>query len=178
MIKYSGEVWLEVNIDPANKTNVSTLACKICKRFEDQINSIKNFNEAWVQDGSKSLLLHAAIEYAEGEPHKKAYGLHLKEQGLSIRQCSEISYPNSGGMLCGLDFMKQKDFEKTKKKFETMYFIVKEELPITEFSKILELELGNVYRKSMSGSIMIDFIGKWLSSDLKKTTIRVFQYSD
>ena len=48
LIKCSGEAWLEVNIDPANKTNVSTLACKICKRFEDRINSIKNFNEAWV----------------------------------------------------------------------------------------------------------------------------------
>ena len=31
LIKCSGEVWLEVNIDPANKTDVSTLACKICK---------------------------------------------------------------------------------------------------------------------------------------------------
>ena len=139
LIKYSGEVWLEVNIDPANKTNVSTLACKICKRFEDRINSIKNFNEAWVRDGSKRLLLHAAIEHAEGEPHKKAYDLHLKEQGLSIRQRSEVSNPNSGGVLRGLDIMKQ-DFEKTKKKFETMYFVVKEELPITKFSKILELE--------------------------------------
>ena len=166
MIKYSGEVWLEVNIDPANKTNVSTLACKICKRFEDRINSIRNFNEVWVRDGSKRLLLHAAIEHAEGEPHEKAYDLHLKEQGLSIRQRSEVSNPNSGGVLCGVDVMKQKDFEKTKKKFETMYFVVKEELPITKFSKILELEerhgveLGNAYHNSMSGSIMIDFIGK------------------
>ena len=166
MIKYSGEVWLEVNIDPANKTNVSTLACKICKRFEDQINSIKNFNEAWVQDGSKRLLLHAAIEHAAGEPHKKAYYLHLKEQGLSIRQRSEVSNPNSGSMLHGLDVLKQMILKKTKKKFETMYFVVKEELPITKFSKILELEerhgveLGNAYHNSMSGSIMIDFIGK------------------
>ena len=31
LIKYSGEAWLEVNIDPANRTDVSTLACKICK---------------------------------------------------------------------------------------------------------------------------------------------------
>ena len=31
LIKYSGEAWLEVNIDPANKTHASTLACKICK---------------------------------------------------------------------------------------------------------------------------------------------------
>ena len=43
-------------------------------------------------------------------------------------------------MLCGLEVMKQKDFEKTKKKFETIYLIVKEELPITKFSKILQLE--------------------------------------
>ena len=119
--------------------------------------------------------MHAAIEHAEGEPHKKAYDLHLKEQGLSIRQRSEVSNPNSGGVLRGLDVMKQKDFEKTKKKFETMYFVVKEELPITKFSKILELEErpgvehGNADRNSMSGSIMIDFIGKWLSNDLTKT---------
>ena len=67
LIKYSGEVWLEVNTDPANKTNIPTLTCKICNRFKDRINSIKNFNEAWFRDGSKCLLLHAAIEHAEGE---------------------------------------------------------------------------------------------------------------
>ena len=119
--------------------------------------------------------MHAAIEHAEGEPHKKAYDLHLKEQALSIRQVLEVSNPNSGGVLYGLYVMKQKDSEKTKKKFETMYFVVKEELPITKFSKILELEerhgveLGNAYHNSMSGSIMIDFIGKWLSIDINKT---------
>ena len=84
--------------------------------------------------------MHAAIEHAAGEPHKKAYYLHLKEQGLSIRQRSEVSNPNSGSMLHGLDVLKQMILKKTKKKFETMYFVVKEELPITKFSKILELE--------------------------------------
>ena len=119
--------------------------------------------------------MHAAIEHAEGEPHEKAYDLHLKEQGLSICQRSEVSNPNSGGVLHGLDVMKQKDFEKTKNKFETMYFVVKEELPIIKFSKVLELEerhgveLRNAYRNSMPGSIMIDFIGKCLLNDLKKT---------
>jgi len=178
LVKFSGEDWLQLNIDPTNKSNVSSLVCKVCKKFEDRINSMKSFNEAWVRDGSKRLLLHAAIEHAESEPHKKAYDLHLKGQGLSIRQRSEVietSNPNSGGVVRGLDAMKQKDFEKTKKKFETMYFVIKEELPITKFAKILELEerhgviLGNAYRNSMSGSIMIDFIGKWLSNNLKNT---------
>ena len=48
--------------------------------------------------------------------------------------------------------MKQKHFELTKKKFEAAYFVVKEELPIAKFTKILELEenqgvaLGKTYR--------------------------------
>ena len=36
--------------------------------------------------------------------------------------------------------MQQKDLEQTKKKFETAYFIAKEELPISKFANVLELE--------------------------------------
>ena len=74
---------------------------------------------------------------------------------------------NARGIVRGLDVMKQKDFELTKKKFETTYLVVKEELPIKS-TKILKLEekhgvlLGEVYRNNMLGSMMIDFIVKWL----------------
>ena len=69
---------------------------------------------------------------------------------------------------------KKKDFELTNKKFETVYFVVKEELPKTKFAKILELKekhgvaLGEAYRNNMSGSMIIDFFGKWLFNELKK----------
>ena len=39
-------------------------------------------------------------------------------------------YQNAGGIVHGLNVTKQKVFELTKKKFETAYFVVKEELPI------------------------------------------------
>ena len=45
LVKYNGEEWLEVNKDPDNKPNVSTLSCKICKQIKDRINLIKNFNK-------------------------------------------------------------------------------------------------------------------------------------
>ena len=83
-------------------------------------------------------------------------------------------YQNAGGVVCGLAVMKQKDFDLTKKKFETAYFVVKEELPITKFTKILELEekhgvaVGKAYRNNMSGSMMIYFIRRWLSNELNK----------
>ena len=78
-------------------------------------------------------------------------------------------HQNAEGIAHGLDVMKQKDFELTKEKFETAYFVVKEELPITKFTKILEHEekhgvaLGIACRNNMLSSMMIDFIGKWHS---------------
>ena len=83
-------------------------------------------------------------------------------------------HQNSGCIVRDLDARKQKDFEPTNKKFVTAYFVVKEELPITKFTKILELEekhsvaLGEAYSKNMLGSMMIDFIERWLSNELKK----------
>ena len=81
-------------------------------------------------------------------------------------------HQNARGIVHDLDVMKQKDFELTKKKFETAYFVVKEELPITKikFTKILEkhgVALGKAYVNNMSGSMIIDFNGKWLSNELK-----------
>ena len=127
-----------------------------------------------MKEGSKRLLLNAAKEHAEGKPHKKAFDFHLHHKGLTVCECSETMYQNAEGIVHSLDVMKQKDFEPTKKKFETAYFVVKKVLPVTKFTKILELEekhgvaLGEAYRNNMSGSMMIDFIGKWLSNELKK----------
>ena len=69
--------------------------------------------------------------------------------------------------------MQQKDLEKTKKKFETAYFIAKEELPLSKFPKILNLEemhgveLGEAYRNEITGALMIDYIGKSFARDVK-----------
>jgi hypothetical protein len=174
LAKYNAALWLIINEDQSNKNLVASFNCSICREFEDRISSIKGFNHTWIKEGSKRLQLNAAKEHAEGEPHKKAFDLHLQNEGLTVRERSETTHQNVGGIVRGLDVMKQKDFELTKKKFETAYFVVKEELPITKFTKILELEekhgvaLGKAYRNNMSGSTMIDFIGKWLSNELKK----------
>ena len=162
LAKYNAALWLVINEDQSNKNLVASFNCNICRQFEDRISSIKGFNHTWIKEGSKRLQLDSAKEHAEGESHKKAFDLHLQNVGLTARERSETMHQNAGGIVRGLDVMKQKDFELTKKKFETAYFVVKEELPITKFSKILELEekhgvaLGKAYRNNMSGSTMID----------------------
>ena len=56
-------------------------------------------------------------------------------------------------------------FGKTKLKFETAYFIAKEELPLLKYSQILKLEekhgadIERAYRNRQSGTTFIDYIG-------------------
>ena len=126
-VEYVGETWLIVNEDQSYMDLVASFNWRICWQFEDQINSIKGFNHAWIKGGSKQLLLNAAKEHAKGELHKKAFDLHLQDKGLTVCEHSETMHQNARGIFCGLDVMKQKDFELTKKKFETTYFLVKEE---------------------------------------------------
>ena len=60
-------------------------------------------------------------------------------------------------------------------KFETAYFIAKEELPISKFKKIHVLEvkhgkqLGEAYVNDTSAGVKIDFIGDTIALDLKNT---------
>ena len=61
---------------------------------------------------------------------------------------------NQQSIESGLARMNEKDIMLTHKKFETAYFIAKEELPLTKYKRILALEefhnveLGNAYRNN------------------------------
>ena len=62
--------------------------------------------------------------------HKRAYDLFLKESGLNARERTEkeqllLEGASQQGIVSGLNIMNQKDYEQTKKKFETAYFLAK-----------------------------------------------------
>lgn len=63
--------------------------------------------------------------------------------------------------------------EITMEKFETAYFVVKEELPITKYKAILLLEekhgveLGKAYCNDSSGGVIIDYIAESIAQDLQ-----------
>ena len=174
LAKYSAQDWLLINPDSADKKLVASMNCNICRKFEDRITSVKGFSDTWLKEGSRRVQLSAAIEHVEGEAHKKAFEMHLRSKGLSAHERTHILKPSQNeGVIQGIDRMQQKDLEFTKKKFETAYFVVKEELPLSKFHKILELEemhgveLGNAYRNEITGGVLIDYIASSLSKELK-----------
>ena len=83
----------------------------------------------------------------------------------------------------GIAKMQAGEIEKTTKKFEVAYFIVKEELAMTKYPVLLKLEekhgveLGNTYRSDMSCATFINFIGDELSIQLRKKLSNANFYS-
>lgn len=70
--------------------------------------------------------------------------------------------------------MQSADFAKTKTKFETAYFIAKEEMPLLKYPQILKLEekhgadIGTAYRNRQSCTNFINCIGEELGKRLQE----------
>ena len=67
------------------------------------------------------------------------------ELGLSARERTEKEHlllESSGqqAIVDGINVMNDKDFELTKKKFESMYFLAKNEAPLSLFPKLVSHE--------------------------------------
>ena len=69
--------------------------------------------------------------------------------------------------------MEEKDREETRKKFDTAYFIAKEELPLAKFERILDLEerhsvaIANAYRNSNQCGTFDDYIADEMAEDTR-----------
>ena len=144
LAKYNATDWLVVNIDKSTNL-VTSLNCLVCTKFLDKISCIKGFQMQWCEDGSKRLQHSAALEHAESTSHNKAYDLYMKDLGLSAHKRTErdqllLSSSGQQAIVEGINITNDKDFELTKKKFESMYFLAKNKAPLSLFPKLLSHE--------------------------------------
>ena len=125
LAKYDAENWLIVNINTDTKL-VESLKCAVCTKFEGKISSVKGFNYQWSRDGSTRLQHAAALEHVNGDPHKLAYNLFLKNKGLTTRERGDIIKKtldkSQTAIAQGFAVSESKNFETSKKKFETAFF--------------------------------------------------------
>ena len=92
----------------------------------------------------------------------KEYSI-LKKIGLLGKTHVEKRNLNKQSIESGLARINEKDVMLTCKKFETAYFIAKEELPLTKFERILALEelhnveIGSAYHNNNMCGEFIDY---------------------
>ena len=161
LVPFDARIWLQYDKDGEYATN---LRRKVCTQLRKHNEGIHYSREDWLTE-STNCRSSKAIDHA-GVPHKEAMKHYYKSVGkthVEKRECNQQSIES------GLAKMNEKDVMLTHKKFETAYFITKEELPLTKFEKILALEelhnveLGNAYRNNNMCGEFIDYISNDLA---------------
>ena len=171
LAKYNTSDWLILNV---SNGLVTLMKCATCSEFEDKIISMKGFTDQWSRDGSKRMQHSAVVQHANTDARARLYDLYLKSKGLNPIECSQKKgLDQQGTILSGLATMTERDTSLTKMKFETAYFIAKEELPLKLYPKLLKhkekqgLETGQAYCNENSCGVFIDYINKDLNLKLK-----------
>ena len=160
---FDAKIWLQYDKDGEYATN---LLCKVCTQFREHIEGIQYFKEDWIT-GSTNYPSSNAIDHAESVPHKEAMKHYYKSVGKTHVEKRDR---NQQSIESGLARMNEKDIILTRKKFDTAYFIAKEDLLLTKFVRILALEelhnveLGNAYRNNNMRGEFIDYIADDLAS--------------
>ena len=167
---FDAKIWLQYDKDGEYATN---FRCKVCTQFREHIKGIQYFKEDWII-GSTNYRSSNATDHAEGVPHKEAMKHYYKSVGKTHVEKRDR---NQQSIESGLARMNEKDIILTRKKFDTAYFIAKEDLPLTKFVRILALEelhnveLGNAYRNNNMRGEFIDYIADDLASKVLQQLI-------
>lgn len=118
-----------------------------------------------------------AKDHAQGEPHKRALDLHLKETKgeHAFERVESMKAANDSGqqlITTGIANMQSADLSRTKTEFEVAYFVTKEELPLPKYPTALQLEekhgvdLGKPYRSDKSCNMFISHTGVELARNI------------
>lgn len=135
--------------------------CNVCKSYVEKLKGFKNFSTAWAFTGTENLRLSNVEDHIRGDPHRKAIDLYLKEEkALSLNERAEFMRAANDAdqrrVADCLANMLASDVAKTKIKFEVAYFVAKEQLPMSKFPSLLNLEekhgvdIGRSYRNDTS----------------------------
>lgn len=135
--------WLVINHDKSKSDCV--MSDLYANHTLTRINGMKNFSTAWAFTASTNLHLSNAEDHARGEPHKRALDLHLKEMKPqhAFEKAESMKTANDSGqqlITTGIANMQSTDLARTKTKFEVAYFVAKEELLLSKYPQLLNLE--------------------------------------
>ena len=168
--EYQTMTWLDCSSEKERgKKVVVQLKCKVCNDFVEKIRGSKNFIEKWIV-GADSVRVSNVRDHAQNDQHTHSMSL------LKKKQAESAGLGPSGYAPIAQAFNKLPDGEreKLKLKFDIANFVATENLPITMYPKICELEahhgvhIGTSYINENAGKEMIHYIAESRRQELIK----------
>ena len=115
---------------------VTKTKCKVCIKHEQNINRMKGFSKSWINgttSAKKDLEKHV-----KEDPHLHAVNLKEKQK-LGADTCNQ-EVVSSSPIGRGLAKMAEKDKQTLTVRFNTAYYLAKNECPYSEFGDLLRLQ--------------------------------------
>ena len=149
----SRSTWLKY--DKADREYVATMKCSVCIEFQDKLRDMCNYSNAFI-GGSKNLRASSFKDHTASDMHARAMLLLKKQSSSDVTEYTPIAKA-----LHTLD----SDAEgKLKHKFDTAFFISKENLAFGKMGALCELEerhrvdLGQGYKNNKACARFVDYI--------------------
>lgn len=132
---------LNVKLDKVIERGVVIkVKCFLCKKHLDSIKTLRNFSSIWI-DGSNSVKKDSIQKHLSGEAHKRASELELRETlgGAAFNEKVVKETPIGKG----LSKMAKKDLETLRICFNSVYYLVKQERPFSDYPNLISLQHKN-----------------------------------
>ena len=140
LVDFAVNEWLYYEKDASGVP--TALFCKICTDHEEEIKSIVGFRNQYIKGSTN--FRKSTVEYhaKNAKSHTVAYELHIKESGKDSKKLKNFKDSAAGfsDVLEGISTIEKNEVAQTKIKFETAYFVAKQELPLTKYKEILKHE--------------------------------------
>ena len=157
---------------------VCQLRCETCVAWEKHISLYKNFSLNWIRPDSESVSKDSMKKHVKSVQHEEAEKLQMKKDlGADAYKRQVVQKTPIGQSFTKIS---NEDREGLRVKVNTMYHIIKNEDPFTDYPKLLTLQKINrvpilqqgkqarIYATDDYGTIFGDFIGKVTMDSLKK----------
>ena len=160
-------------------SKIYRIKCSDCKKWETRINSMKNFSKSWIVR-TENVSKDAVEKHSKTEPHVHAIKLSKKENFENFREEVVMNSQIAKSFLR----LNPPDKNLLRVKFNTTYYVIKKEMPFTDYPDLLKLQakngienFGSSYGNTDASAYFGDYIGKVLHEDLKSLISKSNYYS-
>ena len=155
--------WLQCDKDTADYT-VTVLWCEVCRKYSDQIRTMRNFSSAWV-NGSANQRNSNIVDHAKSEQHAAAMARMRADAG-ELPEEEKVFVVENAAYLASFPVMDVKEMENMKRKFQICYMMARERLPFHKYVPLHNLQelhgvdLGPSYKTNDSAQLFTNYIAK------------------
>lgn len=156
--------WLRCDKDTTDYT-VTVLWCEVCRKYSDQIRTMRNFSSAWV-NGSANQRNSNIVDHAKSEQHAAAMARMRADSGESADEEKVVFVVENASFLASFPVMDCGEMERVKRKFQICYMMAREGLPFLKYVPLHNLQelhgvdLGPSYKTDDNAQVFTHYIAK------------------